>query len=120
MTWKGANTLLTPKPALTVCQYTVAARSVWVSGCACETIHNCCYRGDEGAIARLLASGSSEKGNRKRNKHSITISQPAFENLYNDSADIGSMISHDFSSGLPVINQNWPISGQTHPVQMLT
>ena len=62
MTWKGANTLLTPKPALTVCQYTVAARRVWVSGCACETIHNCCYRGDEGAIARLLEFGSSEKG----------------------------------------------------------
>ena len=56
--------------------YPVAVRRVWVGGCACETIHNCCYRGDEGAIARPLEFGSSEKGNRKGNKHSITISQP--------------------------------------------
>ena len=88
MTWKGANTLLTPKPALTVCQYTMAERCVWVSGCACESIHNFCYRGDEGAIVCSLEFGSSEQGNRKRNKHSITINQPGFENLYNDSADI--------------------------------
>ena len=69
----------------------------------CETIHNCCYRGDEGAMSHPLEFGSSEKGNRERNKHSITISQPGFENLCNDSSDIGFMISHDFSSGLLVV-----------------